>query len=109
MENFDVHAFNFNIWVTGVDGSTELSHEGGSYWTEDPVYEDYHKIALLWDEDYYMFFVDGLMVNVTDFAYGTSGVEEEVIFSLGIAEETELTEDTVREMFVDYIQIWQKQ
>ncbi len=109
MENFDVHAFNFNIWVTGVDGSTELSHEGGSYWTEDPVYEDYHKIALLWDEDYYMFFVDGLMVNVTDFAYGTSGVEEEVVFSLGIAAETELTEDTVREMLVDYIQIWQKQ
>ena len=109
MEIFDINDFHFGIWLTGVDGSTELSHEGGVHQTADRVYEDYHKIALLWDEDKYMFFFDGLLVNCTDFAYGTSGVEEEVIFSLGIAEETELTEDTVREMFVDYIQIWQKQ
>ncbi|MBO4798597.1 MAG: family 16 glycosylhydrolase [Candidatus Methanomethylophilaceae archaeon] len=109
MENWAPDYYTGTIWVSGYEGKEGLSGQGFTVYSLRCDYtEDFHTFALLWDEDYYEFYVDGLMVQRTNFGYGTSTVEEEVILSLELTEQFRIDHDIVRVMEVDSMRVWQK-
>ena len=62
-----------------------------------------------WDEEAYRIYVDGILICYTDYAYGTSHVEEEVRLSLCVRPGVDETvKNDPREMIIDYLRIWQK-
>ena len=108
MENFGIHNASCNIWIAGYDGKDGITDEGYHHKDLNNDYtEEFHTFALLWDEDYYRFYYDGVLIACTDFGYGTSSAEEQVIFSLYPDENIGQPEDTVRTLTADYIRIWQ--
>ena len=109
MENWGPDAVSCTIWVSGYEGnegldsdSFEVRYMGNDY------SQEFHTFALLWDEDYYHFYVDDILVGYTSFGYGTSHVEEQVILSLELPAGFSVDPGTVREMLVNSIEIWQK-
>lgn len=109
MENWAPGKISSRIWVTGYEESSDLSSEGTILETAGMDYSrDFYTYSLLWDKDYYRFYVNGVLVMCSDFGYGTSPVKEQVILSLCVPEEIILPEDTVRTMTVDYVRVWQK-
>lgn len=80
------------------------------------VENEYHTYSLLWDEDWYTFYVDGIPVGRTNYGDGTSQVPEEIILSVelgygmpvpGDEGFEELTQRT-NEFLVDYVRVYQK-
>ena len=109
MECWGPDAFSSTIWITGYEGNDgldsdlcEVRYMGNDYSA------DFHTFALLWDEDYYRFYVDGLMVAYTKFGYGTSHVEETVALSLCVPANFSIEPGTVREMVIESVEVWQK-
>ena len=110
MENWAPDYVSGTIWISGYEGRDGLSGQGFTVYSLRCDYtEDFHTFALLWDEDWYEFYVDGLMVQRTDFGYGTSPVEEEVILSLELNENFLIEPGIVRVMEVDRMRVWQKE
>ncbi|MBO4798596.1 MAG: family 16 glycosylhydrolase, partial [Candidatus Methanomethylophilaceae archaeon] len=72
--------------------------------------EEYHIYGLLWDENYYQVYLDGVLVHCSDLKAGTSSVEEEVRFSLCARQGglPDRIKGEPREMKVDYLRIWQR-
>ncbi|MBO4229706.1 MAG: hypothetical protein J5938_05100 [Clostridia bacterium] len=70
----------------------------------------YHTFSLIWDESYYRFYLDVTLIAQTDFANGTSSVEEQVLLSLEPCGSyaKEVLERGITEMATDRIRIWQK-
>ncbi|MBP1554510.1 MAG: glycoside hydrolase family 16 protein, partial [Oscillospiraceae bacterium] len=108
MENFGPRSTSCNIWISGYDGDDDLCSD---LCIVNDLAEDYskefHTYSLLWDDDYYRIYVDGKLLNCSDFGYGTSPADEQVILSLEPSDEFKLPLDTVRTMTVDYVKIWQ--
>ena len=101
------------IHCAGVDGAEEGFQSmslGGFYGNN--VYEEYNTYALEWNEDEYIFYINGVETRRSSYGNGVSEVPEEVIVSLEIptAEElAELDKDTyLSEFIVDYVRIYQK-
>ncbi len=111
IEGFGDRSLYSNIWACGAAGIETEELDNG---TSEPVawdsslVDDFHVYGLEWDEDFYSFYIDGVLLWRTDFATGTSSVPEEIILSMCMAkslgEETTFTAD----MTVDYLRIWQK-
>ena len=109
MENFGPDCTTSCIWISGWEGERDLSGEVCEVHNLGNSYPDeYHVFSLLWTEDYYEMYVDGMLTDHTSFGYGTSRVNEEVIFSLCMPGNVDLDHDTVRTMYADYLRIWQK-
>lgn len=86
-----------------------------SYYIGD-VENEYHTYSLLWDEDWYTFYVDDIPVGRTSFGDGTSVVDEQVIISMEIGsnmpkpedEDFDEYKDKATEYTIDYLRIYQK-
>ncbi|MBQ4290122.1 MAG: family 16 glycosylhydrolase, partial [Clostridia bacterium] len=109
MECWGSDFFSVTVWVSGYEGNTGLDcdstnvlHTGNNYG------EEYHSFELLWDEEYYRYYLDGQLTYISNFGYGTSHVEEEVRFSLCVPGNFVIRPGTVREMTVESVEIWQK-
>ena len=106
VENWGPDHTSSCVWVAGAEGKEGLSddlyevHNMGNNYPEE-----YHVYSLLWDENYYQFFVDGILIGYSDFSSGTSGIPEHAILSL-IAKGDKHTQEM--EMRTDYVRIWQK-
>lgn len=112
---------NHNLYCAGVkglpppEGSTFNAYNSGGYYIGD-IINEYHTYALEWDEDWYTFYVDGIMVGRTNFGDGTSVSPEQVILQVCISSKMPSPEDSnfdeVKEkktaFYVDYLRIWQK-
>ena len=73
------------------------------------VYNEFHTYALEWDEDYYTFYVDGIIVSRTNHADGTATIPESVIIGYDLASNCDTVPESVSdEMLVEYIRIYQK-
>ena len=101
------------IHCAGVDGVEEGFQSmslGGFYGNN--IYEEYNTYGLEWNEDEYIFYVNGVETRRSSFGNGVCEVPEDVIISLEIptAEELdELDKDTyVSEFIIDYVRIYQK-
>ncbi|MBO4798073.1 MAG: family 16 glycosylhydrolase, partial [Candidatus Methanomethylophilaceae archaeon] len=108
LENWGTDVASSTVWVTGYEDSTDLESYGFEARLGNDYMQDYHTFALLWDEYYYRFYVDDILVGYTNFGNGTSRIEEQVIVSLEIPGEMDIQPGAVREMLVNSIEIWQK-
>ena len=109
MENWGKDYTSSCFWVSGVEGEDDLSGELFQVQdTGNDYVNDYHVYACLWDENVYKVYVDGMLTGVTDHAYGTSKVAEDVLISIELPAQINLDQDTRREMRVSSVRIWQK-
>ncbi len=101
------------VHCAGVDGVQEgfQSENLGSFYGNN-IYEEYNTYGLEWTEDEYIFYINGVETRRTSFGNGVSEVEEDVIVSLEIPGEDELSaldkENYKTEYIVDYVKIYQK-
>lgn len=101
------------VHCAGVDGVQEgfQSYNLGSFYGNN-IYDEYNTYGLEWNDEEYIFYINGVETRRTSFGNGVSEVLEEVIVSLEIpsAEElAELDKDTYRSQYVvDYVRIYQK-
>lgn len=112
---------NHNVYCAGVngiilsEGDTFSAYNSGEYFIGD-IINEYHTYALEWDEDWYTFYVDGIMVGRTNFGDGTSVSPEQIILSVEISSNMPSPDDSnfneIKEkktaFYVDYLRIWQK-
>ena len=112
LENFGPDFTSCTIWCTGAEGKgDELVKDAYEIYGIGNRYdEEYHTYSVLWDESYYRFYLDGTLIAQTDFANGTSSVEEQVLLSLEPCGSyaKEVLERGITEMATDWIRIWQK-
>ena len=108
MENWGPDYASACFWcaVEGVEGLVgelfEVNGVGHDYVNE------YHTYGLLWDEDHYRVYLDGMLYGVSENACGTARVPETVILSLCYPGPLAISRETKRTMYVDYVKIWQK-
>lgn len=101
------------VHCAGVDGVQEgfQSNNLGSFYGNN-IYEEYNTYGLEWTDDEYIFYINGVETRRTSFGNGVSEVEEDVIVSLEIPGEEELSEldkeNYETEFIVDYVKIYQK-
>ena len=68
---------------------------------------EYTTFGLMWTEEEYIFYINGVETGRTSFACGTSCVPEEVIISLCVPNEIDLDKNTTTRFIVDYVKIYQ--
>ena len=101
------------IHCAGVDGVQEgfQSERLGDFYGNN-IYEEYNTYGLEWTEDEYIFYINGVETRRSSFGNGVSEVEEDVIVSLEIPDESKLAEldkETYQtEYIIDYVKIYQK-
>ena len=71
------------------------------------LYTEYTTFGLLWTEDEYIFYVNGVETGRSSFAAGTSSVPEDVIISLCAPQSITLSKDITARFLVDYVKIYQ--
>ncbi len=100
------------LHCAGVDGVQEgfQSRILGSF-TGNNIFEEYNTYGLMWTEDEYIFYINGVETCRSSFGNGVSQVEEDVILSLCVPEADKLAEldpETYHsEFIIDYIRIYQ--
>lgn len=100
------------IHCAGVNGETEgYQSERLGYYTGNNIHEEYNTYGLMWTDDEYIFYVNGVETCRSSFGNGVSEVLEDVIVSLEIPDETQLAaldKATYKtEYIVDYVRIYQ--
>ena len=101
------------VHCAGVDGVQEgyQSYMLGDFYGNN-IYDEYNTYGLEWNDEEYIFYINGVETRRTSFGNGVSEVPEEVIVSLEIpnAEKFEgLDKETYKTDFViDYVRIYQK-
>ena len=109
LENFGPDCTTCTVHVSGYEGNDGIASQHAEIFDLGNNYvDDYHIYSLYWNEDYYEFYLDGILLNHTSFGYGTSTVEEIVILSLEVPRDFSIKQDVIRKMYVDYLRIWQK-
>ena len=100
------------VHCAGVDGATEgYQSERLGYYKGNNIHEEYNTYGLMWTDEEYIFYVNGVETCRTSFGNGVSEVMEDVIVSLEIPDETQLAaldkETYHTEFIVDYVKIYQ--
>ena len=100
------------IHCAGVNGATEgYQSERLGYYKGNNIHEEYNTYGLMWTDDEYIFYVNGVETCRSSFGDGVSEVLEDVIVSLEIPDETQLAaldkETYSTEFIVDYVKIYQ--
>lgn len=101
------------IHCAGVDGVQEgfQSRNLGAFYGKN-IYEEYNTYGLEWNDDEYIFYINGVETARSSFGNGVSEVLEDVIVSLEIPGEEELAkldkETYHTEFIVDYVKIYQQ-
>ena len=100
------------IHCAGVDGVQEgYQSERLGYYTGNNIHQEYNTYGVMWTDDEYIFYVNGVETCRSSFGEGVSEVKEDVIVSLEIPDETQLAaldKDTYHtEYIVDYVRIYQ--
>ncbi len=72
------------------------------------IYDEYNTYGLEWNEDEYIFYINGVETARTSFENGTCNVNEEIIVSLELPDEITFDHDYKTQFIVDYVKIWQK-
>lgn len=100
------------VHCAGVDGVQEgfQSRMLGDFYGKN-IYKEYNTYGLEWNDDEYIFYINGVETCRTSFGNGVSEVMEDVIVSLEIPDEEKLAgldkENYKTEFIVDYVKIYQ--
>lgn len=99
------------IHCAGVDGVEEgfQSMRLGNFYGKD-IYDEYNTYGLLWTDEEYIFYINGIETRRSSFGNGVSEVAEDVIVSLELPDIdilNELDKETYKTTFtVDYVRIY---
>ena len=96
-----VHCNGFDEFDDKVD-----SQQVAKVYVKD-LHSEYTTLGMMWTENEYIFYVNGVETGRTAFAAGTSSVPEEVIISLCAPDTIELDKETTTRFLVDYVKIYQ--
>ncbi len=105
-------AYTPAMHLSGLNGSTEnkiFSRNLGSF-NGNNIYSEYNTYGMMWTEEEYIFYVNGVETVRTDFGDGICENPEEVIVSLENPHASKLenvSKDEVVDMYVDYVRIYQ--
>lgn len=101
------------VYCNGFDDDDEKIDKCQFHVVGDDIYNRFNTYGVLWTEDEYIFYVNGVESARTSFGLGVSEVPENLIVSLEIPEELPAAiagNPTHRtEMIVDYVRIYQIQ
>lgn len=106
------NAYTPAMHLSGLNGSTEntiFSRNLGSF-RGNNIYSEYNTYGMMWTEEEYIFYVNGVETVRTDFGDGICINPEEVIVSLELPHASNLagiSTDETCEMLVDYVRIYQ--
>jgi beta-glucanase (GH16 family) len=119
---FESFYYKDNWWgndaiSTGIhyDGYDEATHHGeavGKFFIENNPYEEYNTYGVEWNENEYIFYINGVETFRTDFG-GVSQNEEYLILSVemrgenGIPSERENAPADSAKFVVDYVKVYQ--
>lgn len=106
------NAVHQTIHCAGVDGDYENSRDIdsqslGQYYGNN-IFEEYNTYGLEWDENEYIFYINGVETVRSSYGLGTSQVVEEVIASINLPSQISHDKDFKTDMIVDYVRIYQK-
>lgn len=105
-------AYTPAMHLSGLNGSTEdviYSRNLGSF-RGDNIYSEYNTFGMMWTEEEYIFYVNGVETVRTDFGDAICEKPEEVILSLevpGSSKFDNADKNDKCEMLVDYVRIYQ--
>ncbi len=100
------------IWCNGTDDDMENLDKCCVFALGKKIYKSYNTYGLMWDENEYIFYVNGKETFRTSFGLGVSTVPEQVLVSLELPDELPKkiadNHDYKTQMTVDYVKIYQK-
>ncbi|MBQ7638300.1 MAG: glycoside hydrolase family 16 protein [Clostridia bacterium] len=100
------------MWCNGIDDdpNTIDGRNFGQWYSNDPVNE-YNTYGVLWTDDYYIWYINGVEAMRSDYGNGISEVPEQVRVTLCLpscaVENMTRTKDMSGEYIVDYVRIYQ--
>ena len=99
------------LWCNGVDEDEDIDGVNfGQWYSNDPVNE-YNTYGVLWTDEYYIWYINGVEAFRTDYGSGPSQVPEQVRVTLCVPgtapEKMTRTADQSGEYIVDYVRIYQ--
>ena len=99
------------VYCNGYDTDDEKIDKCQFSVVGDDIYNQYNTYGVLWTDEEYVFFVNGVESARTSFGHGTSAVPENLIVSLEIPQElpAEIADNPAyrTEMIVDYVRVYQ--
>ena len=113
-ETYKEHTYKTKNFISSTihcNGSDEFvdrvdSHRAAKTYIKD-LRSEFTTFGMMWTEEEYVFYVNGVETGRTSFANGTSRVAEEVIVSLCAPDQIDLDEGTTTRFVVDYVKIYQ--
>lgn len=97
------------IWCNGYDNDDENLDKCGISALGNDIRHEFNTYGVEWNDDEYIFYINGVETGRTSFGNGTSNDTEELIVSLEIPEtEINLDKSVKTELIVDYVKAWQK-
>lgn len=99
-----VHCNGYDDDVENIDSRNIGKFKGQN------IYDEYNTYGLEWNEEEYIFYINGVETGRTSWASGVSEVPEMLIVSLEIPDKVSYAEDSghTTDFIVDYVKIYQK-
>ena len=99
------------VWCNGVDEDEAIDGVNFGQWKSNNPAEEYNTYGVLWTEDYYIWYINGVEAFRTNYGSGPSAIPEEVRVSLCNPhcsnDEMTRSKDQPGEYVIDYVKIWQ--
>lgn len=110
------NAVSHTIWCNGVDDDPIHYDKSSFDGIGKNIYKQYNTYGLEWNEDEYIFYINGRETGRTSFGFGTSNDMEELIISLEIPELPDgpnpkdpipMDHSETTEYIIDYVRVYQ--
>ncbi len=99
------------LWCNGTDDDAEIDGINFGQWRSNNPVEEYNTYGVLWTDDYYIWYINGVECFRINYGSGTSQVPENVRVSLcqPSCKDDEITraKDQSGDYTIDYVRIWQ--
>ena len=99
------------VWCNGFDDDDEKLDTCHFHVLGNNIYDEYNTYGVLWTDEEYIFYVNGIETARTSFGSGVSQVPLDVIISLELPDQMpeQITSDRAytTQMIVDYVRIYQ--
>lgn len=103
------NAVSQTIHCNGVDDDVEnIDSRCLGFFKGKNIYDEYNTYGLEWNENEYIFYINGVETARTSYENGVCDVNEEIIVSLELPDEITFDHDYSTQFIVDYVKIWQK-
>ncbi|MDR1628996.1 MAG: glycoside hydrolase family 16 protein [Oscillospiraceae bacterium] len=107
-----MNAVHQTIHCSGMEddptNGTGLNSQSVGVFYGKSIFQEYNTYGLEWNEEEYIFYINGVETRRTSFADGTSKVPEQVIASICLSDEITHEKYFKTDFLVDYVRIYQK-